>query len=113
MRPPEPRAFAEPWQAQVFALTLRLHEQGAFSWSEWAEALTAQRAGVEDDGGAGYYESWLAALETLVLDKGLAGKAELGTCADDWRRAYLATPHGKPVELDSLRGLPRAAPVMR
>ncbi len=99
MNAPEPRAFAEPWQAQAFALTLSLHERGAFTWSEWAAALTRERAGVSDDGGRGYYECWLAALESLVLSKGLAAGPELEIRAEDWRHAYEATPHGKPVEL--------------
>jgi nitrile hydratase accessory protein len=99
LTPPEPRAFAEPWQAQAFALTVRLHEQGAFTWTEWAAALTRERAGVSDDGGEGYYEGWLTALEFLVLSKGLAAQSELEIRAEDWRRAYERTPHGKPVKL--------------
>ena len=35
-------AFAEPWQAHAFALTLQLHERGLFSWAEWATALAAE-----------------------------------------------------------------------
>gem|GEM_PF-1312254 len=97
MAPPEPRNFAEPWQAQAFALTVRLHEQGVFTWTEWAAALTRERSGVSDDGGEGYYESWLDALEGLVLSKGLAAKPELETRADDWRQAYRVTPHGMPI----------------
>jgi len=31
--------FAAPWQAQVFALAVKLSEQGHFSWQEWAAAL--------------------------------------------------------------------------
>jgi hypothetical protein len=31
--------FAEPWQAQAFALAVKLSEQGHFSWKEWAETL--------------------------------------------------------------------------
>ena len=34
--------FAEPWQAQAFAMTLQLHQRGLFSWPEWAAALAAQ-----------------------------------------------------------------------
>jgi hypothetical protein len=38
--PPLPRdeggpVFAEPWQAQAFALAVRLSEQGYFTWKEW------------------------------------------------------------------------------
>ncbi len=99
MTPPEPHHFEEPWQAQAFALTLDVHARGAFTWTEWAEALSRERAGVQDDGGGGYYQSWLSALETLVLAKGLATQPELATRAADWRRAYARIPHGKPVEL--------------
>lgn len=99
LNPPEPRHFDEPWQAQAFALTLDLHGRGAFTWTEWAAALSRERAEALDDGGAGYYASWLAALETLVLKKGLAAKPELAVRAEDWRHAYAASPHGKPVEL--------------
>ena len=31
--------FAEPWEAQAFALAVRLSEQGHFTWKEWAAAL--------------------------------------------------------------------------
>ncbi len=97
MNPPEPRAFEQPWQAQAFALTVDLHARGAFTWNEWAAALSRERATASDDGGAGYYVSWLAALEALVLDKGLAARPELETRAEDWRSAYAATPHGTPL----------------
>jgi len=36
--------FAQPWQAQAFAMTLELHRAGHFSWSEWAEHLCAEIA---------------------------------------------------------------------
>jgi nitrile hydratase accessory protein len=73
--------FAEPWQAQAFALAVRLCAQGHFSWSEWAATLrkeldaATQRA--EPDDGSRYYEHWLAALERLATTKGLANAAEL------------------------------------
>ena len=35
--------FAEPWQAQAFALAVKLSEQGHFTWKEWAGALAAVR----------------------------------------------------------------------
>ena len=63
--------FAEPWQAQAFALAVKLSEQGHYTWTEWAGALSAQlqaaaRRGEPDDG-TRYYEHWLAALEVLVI----------------------------------------------
>ena len=32
--------FAEPWQAQAFALAVKLSEQGHYTWKEWAAALS-------------------------------------------------------------------------
>jgi len=92
--------FAEPWQAQAFALAVQLHEGGAFTWTEWAEALAQElkAAGPADDRQR-YYEHWLAALERLVLAKRLAGTAALQARKDQWEAAYLRTPHGRPVTL--------------
>src|SRR6059058_1073371 len=69
--------FAEPWQAQAFALAVKLSNQGHFTWSEWAAALAAElRAadarGEPDVDGSHYYHHWLAALERLIVEKGLA-----------------------------------------
>lgn len=93
--------FAEPWQAQAFAMTVTLHQAGRFSWSEWAEALGAEikHAGEDDAGGARYYELWLAALEKLVTAKGLVSADDVDVTTEAWREAYLHTPHGHPVEL--------------
>jgi len=95
--------FAEPWQAQAFALAVKLSEQGHFTWKEWAAALAnelqaAARRGEPDDGSR-YYEHWLAALETLVTAKGLADPTALLTRKEAWAAAYRNTPHGQPVEL--------------
>jgi nitrile hydratase accessory protein len=95
--------FAEPWQAQAFALAVKLSEQGHFTWKEWAAALAnelqaAARRGEPDDGSR-YYEHWLAALESLVTAKGLADPTALHTRKEAWAAAYRNTPHGQPVEL--------------
>jgi len=96
--------FAEPWQAQAFALVVELNAQGAFTWTEWTEALAAElraaaAAGRPDDGSR-YYEHWLAALERLTLDRGLTDGAALATRKAAWADAYRRTPHGQPVELE-------------
>lgn len=95
--------FAEPWQAQAFAMAVRLSEQGHFTWKEWAEALAHElRSAVErgePDDGSRYYHHWLAALERLVMAKGLTDKAALQDRKEAWADAYRHTPHGKPIEL--------------
>ena len=95
--------FAEPWQAQAFALTVGLHNAGRFSWAEWTTALAIELrvAAVrgEPDDGSHYYEHWLSALEHLVTTKGLTEAASLDNRRKAWAQAYRATPHGRPVEL--------------
>lgn len=95
--------FAEPWEAQAFALAVRLHEAGCFTWKEWAAALAAELQAAEDrgepDDGTRYYAHWLAALEKLVGEKGLLEPGTLGPRRNAWERAYRNTPHGKPVTL--------------
>jgi nitrile hydratase accessory protein len=95
--------FAEPWQAQAFALAVKLSEQGHFTWKEWAASLAeelqaAARRGEPDDGSR-YYEHWLTALERLVTAKGLTDRDALLTRREAWAEAYRTTPHGMPVEL--------------
>ena len=95
--------FAEPWQAQAFALAVRLSEQGHFTWKEWAATLAAELKAAADrdepDDGSRYYDHWLAALERLVAAKGLTDPAALAARKEAWAEAYRHTPHGKPVEL--------------
>jgi nitrile hydratase accessory protein len=95
--------FAEPWQAQAFALAVKLSQEGHFTWKEWATALAqelkaaAERGEVDD--GSHYYEHWLAALERLVTARGLSDPESLLARKEAWADAYRHTPHGKPVEL--------------
>ena len=89
--------FAEPWEAQAFALAVALQERGAFTATEWAQALGAQIAAGPP--GAAYYEHWLAALESLLDDRGVADADTLARCRDAWARAAARTPHGVPIEL--------------
>lgn len=92
--------FAEPWQAQAFAMTVKLHEQGVFTWSQWAEALGAEiKAAGALDTGEDYYLHWLTALEKLVAAQGVASSGELSERKDAWDRAARATPHGEPIVL--------------
>ncbi len=97
--------FAEPWQAQAFAMALALHERGLFTWPEWAAALAAEikRAQGEGDPDTGetYYRHWLAALERLVAEKGVTTPDDLHRTRDAWDRACDRTPHGQPIVLRS------------
>ena len=95
--------FREPWEAQAFAMTLALHQNGLFSWSEWSRELASQIARADADHGAeardDYYRHWLAALERLIEAKGASTAAELLRFRRAWDRAADRTPHGQPIEL--------------
>lgn len=86
--------FDEPWQAQVFALTVALNEAGWLDWPDWATAFGAARAGEGD-----YFTDWLDTLQRLLAERGVADASTIAALAASWQRAAQATPHGKPIEL--------------
>ena len=96
--------FAEPWQAEAFALAVRLSAQGHFTWNEWAatlaDALKADSMLGHLDDGSRYYHCWLSALERLVVEKRLADRPTLQARKEAWADAYRRTPHGEPVQLE-------------
>ena len=96
-------AFKAPWEAHAFAMTLKLHERGVFTWAEWAAALScaiaaAQAAGDADLGDT-YYRHWLDALEALVSTKQVSSADELKRYQAAWDHAADRTPHGQPIVL--------------
>ena len=70
----EEPVFAAPWEAHAFALTVKLHEQGFFNWTEWSQQLAQTIQSTHD---RPYYENWLNALETLLAEKGIVESGEL------------------------------------
>ena len=96
--------FREPWEAQAFALTLTLYQEGHFTWGEWAEHLGAEIAAArdrgEDDLGDTYYEYWVAALEKLVAGKGILTGDDINRRKQEWAQAANRTEFGKPITLD-------------
>lgn len=103
VRNDEGPVFEEGWQAQVLALAFNLVEQGCFSASQWSDALGAQLAFAEKrgeiDNASTYYNAALAALEQLLFSQDTVPMDQLDQRTEEWRSAYLTTPHGQPVEL--------------
>ena len=98
--PAAPRAFAEPWHAQLFAMTVHLADRGLFTWPDWtarlSRRLAAARAPIE--GGDDYYGAWMETLEGFLAEYGTA-EAEVDRVTQAWASAYLTTPHSEPVLL--------------
>lgn len=97
--------FDEPWQAQALGLAFSLSERGVFSPADWSSALgKAHReliAQGSPDIAATYYEAVAVALQRLVSDVETLSGDMIEERTDAWRRAYLNTPHGAPVELSA------------
>lgn len=95
--------FDEPWQAQVLAMADTLVTKGVIAPAAWSETLgkeleDAKLQGTPDNI-ATYYNAVLRALEHLLEAHGGISATEASARRDAWERAYLATPHGQPVEL--------------
>lgn len=95
--------FESPWHAEVLAIADTLTAEGLFTSGEWAEALgtelrEAYERGDTDDSPT-YYGCALRALEMLVALHAPEVSMSLVDRVEQWRRAYLNTPHGQPVEL--------------
>ena len=74
--------FAEPWEARAFALAVSLSRNGRFSWNEFRDRLIAEIAVADaaeraSQTPASYYECWLAALEKLIVAKGMTNVVEV------------------------------------
>lgn len=97
--------FDEPWQAQALGLAFSLAERGVFSPAHWSQALGAAHrrilAGGASDTPQTYYQAVVAALEGLLRESGEITASRLDDRTRSWRRAYLNTPHGRPVALQA------------
>ena len=65
--------FEAPWQAHIFSIAVALHERGTYELETFRVRLAKMIASEDRP----YYESWLAALEQLVLELELAATDEL------------------------------------
>ena len=61
-------AFDEPWEGRVFGAALAVVQHHDLDWDEFRQRLIAA---VADDPERPYWESWLAALESLLADLGV------------------------------------------
>jgi len=97
--------FDAPWQAQAFAIVVRLNKIGHFGWDEWVRVFSQEIARAptraEESESDTYYRQWLDALEQIVVSKGLLAAGDTEARAAEWRAAYINTPHGQAVELAS------------
>ncbi|TMD77367.1 MAG: nitrile hydratase accessory protein [Chloroflexi bacterium] len=74
--------FSAPWEGRAFGLAVLLSENGAYAWNDFRERLVAEIAKGDD----AYYESWLDALQSLLLAGGVVTADEVSRRADEYAR---------------------------
>ena len=103
LQPQENVTFNSPWEAQVFALAVRLQETGILTRDVWTRALAEEirQASQRNDPDLGdtYYHHWTRALEQVLVNASLVDDHEIEERIQAWRKAYASTPHGHAVLL--------------
>jgi nitrile hydratase accessory protein len=72
--------FAAPWEGRAFGLAVLLSEKGAYDWDDFRKRLV-EEIGKSDEA---YYESWLAALESLLLARDVVTREEVSKRAGEY-----------------------------
>ena len=67
--------FHDEWERRAFAIAVSLAEQGLLEWNDFQNQLVKAIADAEGNEplnpSRGYYESWLASLESILAEKHL------------------------------------------
>jgi nitrile hydratase accessory protein len=76
--------FEAPWQARALAIAVALVEQLGLPWDAFRHRLMSE---IASDPQRPYYESWCAALESMVVDLKLTTPEALDAAAPTERAA--------------------------
>lgn len=87
--------FEAPWESRAFGMAMVLNQQDVYPWREFSSRLAAEIAGdatsrdtsvfpLLPDTESRYYRQWLAALEALVLDRGLVTDEEIDARTEEF-----------------------------
>ncbi len=70
--------FEAPWQGRAFGMAVALHARQLYDWEEFRQRLIGEIARADAGGDpSGYYERWLAAFETLLIERGVLSEQEI------------------------------------
>ncbi len=73
--------FQAPWEGRAFGLAVVLNEKGEYRWNAFRTRLVERIA----SGCPDYYENWLSALETLLVERGLVTRDDIYLRAAEYR----------------------------
>lgn len=72
--------FREPWEGRAFGLAMALEEDGVFRWQAFRQQLISaigESDRLPPEGRPQYYESWLAALEQVLVHMNILTPREI------------------------------------
>jgi nitrile hydratase len=74
--------FQVPWEGEAFAMAVALCERGLYPWSAFQSQLimaiaTAEAKQLPPETRPTYYENWLVALETLLIEKNILSETRI------------------------------------
>lgn len=71
--------FEAPWQARGFALAVAMRQRDHVDWLAFQQHLSSSLDATQpkDTDESDYYESWLGALESILLETGTISEEEL------------------------------------
>jgi nitrile hydratase accessory protein len=72
--------FDEPWQGRAFAMAFEVLDRSGLPWEAFRRHLVAA---IADEPDRPYYESWLNAVERLVLETGMVDEHAIGRARRD------------------------------
>jgi len=73
--------FEAPWEGRAFGMAVVMHDKGAYQWKDFRDRLVDHIS----EGSGRYYESWLNALESVLVARGMIEPAELETRFDEFK----------------------------
>jgi nitrile hydratase accessory protein len=80
--------FQEPWEGRAFGIALTLSDEGHFAWEAFRQQLIAAVAQADRIPEArdrpSYYENWLAALQQVLIDRGITSRVEIEQRAQEF-----------------------------
>ena len=70
--------FEAPWESRAFGLAVAMSDQDQYAWEDFRQRLIAEIATADASAaGSSYYERWLAAFESLLVERGFVSREEL------------------------------------
>ena len=97
-------AFDAPWQGRAFGIARSLAEAGLYSWDDFRDCLIAEirRRDTEAPADApyAYYDRFLAALETLLVRRGVLSQGDLAQRIQVLRERPEGHDHAHPHDHD-------------